>query len=577
MDHTPEGFPPDELTNQLGEWVAKGLISQDQADRITSHETKGPVEELGEPSEHVALLEVLGYLGGSLVGAAGAVTIAQRWSDLGDGAKVLLLGFATLCVSFAGWLAHRRGGVALKRLTAYLWFLGAVGVGGTVGVASAELAHTVAASTVTCAGLSALVYGLIVWRITEKSLQQVGVYGAVLVAGGGLAALTYVEPSFGGLAAWGLGWLWVSLGSTKAVLPSRTAQAIGAGSMLYGAQMFASTPYRWPLVLGLLTAAMLLALSIEESSALFLGFGSAAVFIFVPQSVIRVFGDTIGAPIALLMAGLALLACAALIAWMQPRLRQRKKETLDTDTSPGLPSGRFPETEMRTGLHRRSVVLARGAVGISAAILVVGVFGRVAPPDYAELSDAPDSSIPGRIAYFEVRTNDWCVSVVEASGAASRRRLKCQDGWMDSMKWTPEHQLEVVVSDEDGTEATLFDVEKAKVIWSKPATPSKGPPMPRDEGIRLTKDGRDAIVSLVASSKVSKRGKEIARVKSPMEYKFYEASLSPDKCWVGVVDSRQNLLLVASDGHPALRKLVGHVNSFVWEPLETEGDLPSCK
>jgi hypothetical protein len=75
-------------------------------------------------------------------------------------------------------------------------------------------------------------------------------------------------------------------------------------------------------ILGVATAAALLAMSVRVHSTILLGFGTAGVFVFVPQVIVEFFGDSIGVPLALFVAGVVMLALALLVARLRLRVSQ---------------------------------------------------------------------------------------------------------------------------------------------------------------------------------------------------------------------------------------------------------------
>jgi hypothetical protein len=86
---------------------------------------------------------------------------------------------------------------------------------------------------------------------------------------------------------------------------------LGTATVVVGSQIVGAGDHRGAgLVLACVVAGLLVAVGVADSRPLFLGAGAVAVFITVPQVVVHFFGDTIGAPVALLLTGVALLATA---------------------------------------------------------------------------------------------------------------------------------------------------------------------------------------------------------------------------------------------------------------------------
>jgi hypothetical protein len=116
------------------------------------------------------------------------------------------------------------------------------------------------------------------------------------------------------LAIWGIGVAWLLLAWGQQLRPPTTAYALGSLAVLFGPQMMRFDDATWPLLLGLVTAGLLLTFSVALRNTILLGFGAAGIFIFVPQIIFEYFGDTIGVPLALFLTGAVLLGAALLIA-----------------------------------------------------------------------------------------------------------------------------------------------------------------------------------------------------------------------------------------------------------------------
>jgi hypothetical protein len=107
------GTAVDELCGPLDSWVAAGLISADQAERIIAAEAAGmvvvptagtvaaPAQTGGSARRRTPyVVEALGYLGAALAAIAGFLAVDQLWPDVPLGPQV---GFAAAgAVLFAG-------------------------------------------------------------------------------------------------------------------------------------------------------------------------------------------------------------------------------------------------------------------------------------------------------------------------------------------------------------------------------------------------------------------------------------------------------------------------------------------
>lgn len=299
-----------DLENSLGEWVAAGLISADQAAAIRTH------EGLAAPERRVPLIaEVLGYLGGSLAIIAAIILVQQFWADMETWARLLLVGAATVAFLAAGWFIRPVANAAVRRLSSFLWALGSVGVALWFGLFADDVFATREESTALIAAVATLVVALLLYRLATTALQQIVVAGAtVAVALSALAHLERLPVEFYGLAVWGLGIAWLLLAWGRVLRPEPAADALGSLGALLGPQVMRFEEPAWPLLLGLVTAGALLGVSVALRQTVLLAFGAAGIFLFVPQIIFEFFGDTIGVPLALFLTGVVLLGGALLVA-----------------------------------------------------------------------------------------------------------------------------------------------------------------------------------------------------------------------------------------------------------------------
>jgi hypothetical protein len=298
--------------------VADGLITQEQADAIRAAERlPAPVPPPARRRLPVAV-EVIGYLGGSLV-IIGAMQLAARfWEDLRVWGRLSLLAVVAAVLWAAGALVRERGEAALGRLRGFLWLLSSAAVASFAGLLAAEVADLEVEWAVCLAGLAAAVHAGVLWRRQPRPLQQLAcLAGLVTAAAAGLAA---VNSDAGGLAVWALGAVWVLAGWRRLLPPEPVALVLGAVVVLVGASMVADPWGGVGPVLGLVSALGLLAGG-SRGHRLVLGvIGVAGVGVFLPWTVAHFFAETIGVPMVILVSGLALLG---LTMWLLGRQSRR--------------------------------------------------------------------------------------------------------------------------------------------------------------------------------------------------------------------------------------------------------------
>jgi hypothetical protein len=123
-----------------------------------------------------------------------------------------------------------------------------------------------------------------------------------------------------------LGAAWLELGRRGLVVPRRTSEALGALAMVSGCQALATVgrgsgdelgEAGWGLWLGLAVAVALLVAGSALRRNVLLGIGAAAVVVFLAQAAGRYWED-LGAPLAILLVGLGLVAVAVVLARLRP-------------------------------------------------------------------------------------------------------------------------------------------------------------------------------------------------------------------------------------------------------------------
>jgi hypothetical protein len=322
----------DELRAGLERWVAAGTISQQQADAIRAAEAREG-REAGR--RRTVAVEALGYVGGALALVAGVAIGAGQFARLGQGGKIALL-FAVTAGLFAGgwWLRDARTST-LRRLGSLLWFLSVGSWAGLLqvwfdGMAWFRLREglTVAAGTTVYAGA--------LYLLERRSLQQI----ALLVPAAGtlvqlpreiveavrgddplvrdVVGAPRPEELLGGALLVVLGAAWLELGRRGAIRPRRTSEALGVLGLVAGLELLWDGSQGWALGLGVATALGLVVAGSALRRRVLLGMGGAALLLFVSE-IAGTYWTSLGAPLAILLVGLGLVAVAVVLARLQPR------------------------------------------------------------------------------------------------------------------------------------------------------------------------------------------------------------------------------------------------------------------
>ncbi|MDQ3661866.1 MAG: DUF2157 domain-containing protein [Actinomycetota bacterium] len=309
-----------DLDRMLERWTGAGLLTSEQARAIRAAENRS-----GRASPAIpALAEVIAYVGAILILSAGAFIASRIWSDLAVGAQLGILALTTGVLWAGGWWMRNDHNPVRHRLVTVLWFLSAGGMGWLADVAASEL-WDLENGYALIIGLTLSLYAGLLYLYRRTSLQQIAVAGGVVFLCGGLSDIAGGDDWFG-LLLWAAGAGWIALTRAGVLTPRRTGFALSAAGVLAGSEAvvivnFFESPDRWGLALGLISSAALLYLSVSFAAMVLLGFGIAGLFLFLLQIIEEYLGDGLGGPLALLIAGIALL----LIAILTVRLKERVK------------------------------------------------------------------------------------------------------------------------------------------------------------------------------------------------------------------------------------------------------------
>jgi Predicted membrane protein (DUF2157) len=276
-------------------WVAEGIITQEQAERIRSEQAR--ISSLGNvPSAVPArrdrgplVTEALGYLGGVLILVAAGLLTAQFWQDMPLGVRLAVVAGAAAALLAAGAAAvPERLGPAGHRLRSVLWLLCVGAVGAFLVLLTGDgLGWTDQDVALLAGGGAAVVAGALWWR-HRSTLQQVGVFVALSVT---VAAVAPRLPSgseqLPGLSIWGISVIWILLGWGGLVTPRRAAYVIGGIGALFAASVTATQD--WGLVLALATTAALVGVGVLFRDLLLLAVGAVGALLILPGAIDRWF------------------------------------------------------------------------------------------------------------------------------------------------------------------------------------------------------------------------------------------------------------------------------------------------
>lgn len=298
------------LRHDLDRWTEAGLIRDDQADAIAAFEN-------GEsPSGPGFLAEGLGYLGAALAVGAGVLIAQNAWEDLNTVERLTMIAVLAIAMFASGWALRTRAVPALQRLTDVMWFGATVAAGAFAGLFGSDVLGFAEQEIGVAVGLAIVLVGGALWTVRRRSLELIAVAIGVsitvmsattLIAGGDVSPLVF------GPIIWVIGASLLAAGHVKRIAPAATATVIGALGIAFGSQVVSVEGGVLGAAFAAITAGALMVYAVKQQDDIMLAMGGIMVLLFVPQLVFAIFGDSLGAPLALFLTGTALVAIAIAI------------------------------------------------------------------------------------------------------------------------------------------------------------------------------------------------------------------------------------------------------------------------
>ncbi|WP_026454385.1 DUF2157 domain-containing protein [Saccharomonospora iraqiensis] len=339
MRRVPPRRHGDNLTDRLDRWVAHGLLTREQADRILAAERESTetAEETGRTPSPVA--EALGYVGGVLVLVATGLVAGRYWSELGVAGRLSVAFGAAALLLAAGASLRPRLGETGRRLRAVCWLLSAAAVALGTALLGEDVLDLPGEVTPVLAAAVTACYAAALWPLSREIPQQAAVVVALAVtAGTATALLPGSTTAVTGLAVWGVGTAWVLLGWGGLVTPRSPTWVLGGGVVIVGSLLMLDPAWGTGVALG--TAAALVAAGVWQRDLLLLAIAAVATLVAVPATLDRFFPDTLTAPLALLATGALLIVGALYTARRgRPAPTRYSRRPADPRLAAGLAAG----------------------------------------------------------------------------------------------------------------------------------------------------------------------------------------------------------------------------------------------
>lgn len=302
--------------SDLERWVAKGLISEDQARAIADEATHADFEkqtDVDAKPRHEAgpgsslLLEGMAYVGGAVALTAALVALGLYWDELSAPGQ---LGIPiVLC------LALLLGGVGLggqtgsaRRIGSALWAAATVLLAVSIGTLTYVVDLGDKTSAIVTTGAT-VVFAAVLYGLRRSELQQILLFASCALFLGSLLILpeSSLDPVWYVLAYWALGLIWVLQTWAKVFFPPWLGYLIGSATMVIANVFYGFEESLTALIWGGATAVALVAFGIAARRVVVFIVGAISVAALIAEASIQYLGGSFGALLALFAVGAVLL------------------------------------------------------------------------------------------------------------------------------------------------------------------------------------------------------------------------------------------------------------------------------
>lgn len=305
---------------------AEGLVTPETEARsreVVAQALAGRGRDVAAAPGMPKLVEVVAYLGGALVLAAGFLFLVRSWTDLGDVGQVSFLGAVALVLAVAGGIARPAsgpGGVAgtdvRRRLGGTLLTGAAVASGFAVGVSIDNWAGVTSTGDVFWPGvggaLVAAVLSAVAYRVSSTAVGLLGMLGGAVSAAGNISgSIAGDEGLFVGTLFFSLAVVWLVVTELGAFEQQTIARALGVALALVGGQAASFGDHS---AIGYLMSALVAGVGVwlylTRLDWPYLAGAVLAVTLVVPEAVSDWTGGSLGAVGGVLLAGITLLGAS---------------------------------------------------------------------------------------------------------------------------------------------------------------------------------------------------------------------------------------------------------------------------
>lgn len=300
--------PPPSLSELLTDWVNAGIITGDQAEVIRQREA-GNLNQPTAPGPGPSLVvEALGYLGGVVMLVGATILVSVFWNDIATAIRLALIGATAVALISGGFAVPERLGEAAGRLRSVLWAAGVASSAGFFALFSFDVLNRHTYHSMVVIGSAAAVIAAPLWWLRPTWLQQLAVFVPLMIAADGLGLeLTSGDSQTAGALVWGAGIGCAALALATWFEPRITGVALGVLGAVVGSLMMDDT---LGIALGLLTAAVMIALALWAHSLAWLGVSAIALLATAPRAANEWFPGRLSAALTFILTGGILISAA---------------------------------------------------------------------------------------------------------------------------------------------------------------------------------------------------------------------------------------------------------------------------
>jgi hypothetical protein len=309
---------PRSLPDLLEEWVAAGIITDEQS-RIIRQRESSPYERRAtlalapSPPEGPSLVvEALGYIGGAVMLIGACILVGLYWPDIPVALRLVIIGGTAVALIGAGLAVPDRLGEAAGRLRSVLWAAGVVATGAFLALFSTEVLDRYDEHAMVIIGPGTAVVAGVLWWTRRSALQQLALFLPLMIASVGIGMeLTSTDSWVGGFMMWAVAVAWAALSWADRLEPRVTGVAFGVLGAVLGSMTMADD---FGIALGLGTAVATVALALWERSLVWLAVAAIAMLWTTPRAAVEWFPGRLSAALTLIVTGGLLVLSAVWVA-----------------------------------------------------------------------------------------------------------------------------------------------------------------------------------------------------------------------------------------------------------------------